>query len=47
MNDNILEIVLIAVVAVEQILPHLPTKANSTVQAVINLAKLLLVRKKK
>jgi uncharacterized protein YjeT (DUF2065 family) len=45
MNDNTLEIALIIILAVEQVLPHLPIKANSTVQAVLNIAKLILRRK--
>lgn len=32
-------------VIVENILPHLPIKANSTVQLIINLAKAILGKK--
>jgi len=42
-----LEIAAIVVLAVEQILPHLPIKANSTLQALVNFAKAILVRKGK
>lgn len=33
------------IIIVENVLPHLPIKANSTVQVIINLAKMILGKK--
>ena len=42
-----LEILGLAVLVVEQVLPHLPIKANSTVQVIINVAKAIIGKKDK
>lgn len=44
-NQNWLLIIGAVVIIVENVLPHLPIKANSTVQLVLNIVKSLVSKK--
>ena len=44
---NAFAIASILLIAIENILPHLPIKANSTAQVIINIAKAILGKKDK
>lgn len=44
-QSEIAAIVGAVIVVVENVLPHLPIKANSTVQLIINVAKAILGKK--
>ena len=46
-HSQVVAIAAAVLVIVENILPHLPIKANSTLQIIINVAKALLRKKDK
>jgi hypothetical protein len=45
MSQNTILIIGAVVIIVENILPHLPIKANSTLQVILNIVKSLLPKK--
>ena len=44
-HQNVVEIAGAIIICIEQILPHLPIKADSTVQLIINIAKTIFAKK--